>query len=139
MTKRKNSLEWLQRIIEERLFTNNWTRTVLEKLEHSTDKKTVLSSLSSVFNKREYEKVRQFLADFFAGEIVDIADGAEVDKEDDTPPQSIAKAKLRIETRKWLMEHLSPERYGNSKPQKTADAVRSFFKAKVYLPDNGRD
>jgi hypothetical protein len=51
----------------------------------------------------------------------------------------VARAKLRIDTRKWLMEQFAPQRYGSGGTATGRDRkVKSLFRTKLYLPDNGR-
>ncbi len=110
---------------------------------------TLLSLRGIVSRKGDEDKIRFFLADFFAGEIVSIAD-----REDGAIPiategaaslpkdgsESVARSKLRIDTRRWLMEQFSPALY--SAPKTAAAAVgkgfMDVFRTKVYLPENGR-
>lgn len=54
-----------------------------------------------------YVRAREVQADVFADEMTDIADDAEAD------PAHVAKAKLRIDTRKWIASKLKPKKYGD--------------------------
>lgn len=70
-----------------------------------------------------YARSREAQADTLFDETLDIADDAKNDWEerkhfagDDASPQvngeAIARAKLRIDTRKWIAAHLRPKKYG---------------------------
>ncbi|MBL4906405.1 MAG: hypothetical protein JKX94_03060 [Sneathiella sp.] len=88
--------------------------------------------------KPEQQNIRQFLADFFAGEIVQIADNDNEDPEGGSAKENVARAKLRIDTRRWLMEQFAPHLYGSGKMAKDDRGADPVFRAKVYLPENGR-
>ena len=55
----------------------------------------------------QYARAREEQADTFVGQIIDIADNV--------PPDSaeVAKAKLQIDTRKWIAAKLAPKKYGD--------------------------
>ena len=55
----------------------------------------------------QYARARQNQADSMVDEMLDIADEV---KED---PDSIAKAKLKLDTRKWVSSKLKPKKYGD--------------------------
>lgn len=70
--------------------------------------------------KDQYDEARIELCQFWADQIVDISDDNLMDwKKDpktgrDVPNwDNVARARLRIETRKWLMERVVPHLYGN--------------------------
>jgi hypothetical protein len=111
---------------------------LLEELKTSGRITDIVALLGSVFGKREEEPVRRFIADVFAGEILEIADCAN-DNEDDKPVvrDAVARAKLRIDTRKWLMAHLSPMIYSD-KPAANDAGKGGLFAPHLYLPKNGR-
>lgn len=65
----------------------------------------------------KYEKARAFQADAWADEVVDIADDVDSDWIDtpDGPKVNsdhIQRARLRIDTRKWIAGKQRPRRYG---------------------------
>jgi len=72
--------------------------------------------------RRAYGIARVMQADRLAEEILAIADGREpqdvaVGAADETPPargEAIQRAKLRVDTRKWLMARLAPKKYGDA-------------------------
>jgi hypothetical protein len=60
-----------------------------------------------------YKEAQEMRTEFLAGEIIEIADGAEA-----VDPQSndtVNRDKLRIDTRKWLMSAHNRKRYGETK------------------------
>ncbi|OUR76613.1 hypothetical protein A9Q83_13655 [Alphaproteobacteria bacterium 46_93_T64] len=134
--------ENIRQTISNQVLGRNASLSFLEKLKKPKNLVNLLSLRGLVFKKKEEEKIRQFLADLFAGEIIEIADNAT--KEDPSENMKsdtrevVARAKLRIDTRKWLMEHFSPSFYGNTKVEKENKGPSSLFRAKVYLPENGR-
>ena len=56
--------------------------------------------------KEQYAIASQQKADAHADEIQDLADDVELDQ------MAIAKAKLQIDTRKWIASKLKPKKYG---------------------------
>lgn len=56
--------------------------------------------------RENYTDAQAARADYFFDEILNIADGCPADKEE------VARAKLRIETRKFAMARMSPKKYG---------------------------
>ena len=77
----------------------------------------------------KYARARDVQAERFADELVDIAD--ESDSED------VSKAKLRIETRKWVISKILPKKYGDKLD--LTNAGEKFEAVRVYIPSNGRD
>jgi hypothetical protein len=53
--------------------------------------------------RQQYARAREFQADTYADEIVDIADGA----------QDVNLARLQVDARKWTAAKLRPHRYGD--------------------------
>lgn len=133
---RKESLETIRSIIHNKIFGSNRDLSFMDRLKQPGRLTQLLSILGTVFKKTEQENVRQFLADFFAGEIVQIADNDNEEIEGASSKDTLARAKLRIETRRWLMEQFAPQLYGSNK---TAwDGHAPLLQTKVYLPENGR-
>jgi hypothetical protein len=54
----------------------------------------------------KYARAREALLDFMANEILTISD--------EVPPTvlEVARARLRVDTRKWLLSKLAPKKYG---------------------------
>jgi hypothetical protein len=89
------------------------------------DSATVLRWLDqhSAF-REQYARAREVQAEHWVDEIIEIADDAvndweEREKKDGTTSMAvrhdhISRAKLRIDTRKWLMSRLVPKKYGDT-------------------------
>jgi hypothetical protein len=67
-----------------------------------------------------YEDARLKLLDHWADEIIEIADDGRIEREgkdgtvyDVMNSEYIARSKLRVETRKWLLSKLKPGQYGD--------------------------
>lgn len=67
----------------------------------------------------DYAQARQLGLDAWSEQITDIADECESDLLNDAEgrpvsnPAAVHRARLRIDTRKWLMSKLAPKRYGD--------------------------
>ncbi|MEH6495978.1 MAG: hypothetical protein V7740_09575 [Pseudomonas marincola] len=137
-----DAFESIRQAISNQILGSNVNIAFLDKVKDPKYFMNLLTLRGVAFKKKDEEKVRHFLADLFAGEIVQIADNpVENDNLEDTKPDSrenVARSKLRIDTRKWLMEHFAPNFYGSSKFDKGDKVQKSLFRAKVYLPENGR-
>ena len=82
----------------------------------------------------QYTRAMQFRAFHFAEDTLAIADDTEEDWETRTNEEGenyvavnrdhIARAKLRVETRKWYMERLAPRHYGKPTQTITAEPTR---------------
>jgi hypothetical protein len=57
-----------------------------------------------------YDRARQAMGDALAEQILEIADDASADLSD---PQSVNRAKLKVDTRKWLASKLFPRQFGD--------------------------
>jgi hypothetical protein len=57
-----------------------------------------------------YDRARQAMGDALAEQILEIADDTSTDLSD---PQSVNRAKLKVDTRKWLASKLFPHRFGD--------------------------
>lgn len=59
--------------------------------------------------RQRYAVARSLQADLFADQILEIADG------DDgaSGSEAVQRARLRVDTRKWLMARLAPRKYGD--------------------------
>lgn len=60
--------------------------------------------------ERLYDRARQAMGDALAEQILEIADDASTDMSD---PQSVNRAKLKVDTRKWLASKLFPRQFGD--------------------------
>lgn len=55
----------------------------------------------------QYTRAREKQADYFAEEIIEIADSAEAES------AAVSKAKLQIDARKWAASKIAPKKYGD--------------------------
>ena len=88
------------------------------------DKRTVTRWLQEIPSFRpQYRRARDALVEHWADELVDIADDTTHDTVTRTTPQgreyeavdheNIQRAKLRVDTRKWMMSKMLPRQYGD--------------------------
>ena len=77
----------------------------------------------------------------FAGEILEIADNkiTDEDAEGEAAREDVARSKLRIDTRKWLMAHFAPAQYGDGAGSDKAARRGLLTPPQLYIPENGRD
>lgn len=67
----------------------------------------------------QYTRAREAQADFYADQIIKIADDGENDTyvDDDGQPRTdhdvIARSRLRVDARKWVASKLAPKKYGD--------------------------
>lgn len=84
-----------------------------------------------------YSLAKEIRAEAWADEIVDIADMTEADRD------HVAKDKLRIESRKWLLSKLLDRQYGDKSKHevtgKDGGPVKTESSVQFYLPQNGRE
>lgn len=88
-----------------------------------------------------YARAREMTLEFWADECVDIADDGTNDwverksKEGETftvvDHEHISRSKVRIDTRKWLLSKLKPDRYGD-KLQVGGDADKPIYSEVVF-------
>lgn len=57
--------------------------------------------------RHQYARARDKQADYFAEEIIEIADRAEAES------AAVSKAKLQIDARKWAASKIAPKKYGD--------------------------
>lgn len=88
--------------------------------ETMPDKTTVLRWLSLHADFRtQYAHAREMQTEFWAEEILDIADDGSNDTYVDEKGNErvdhdvVNRSKLRVDTRKWLMSKLAPKKYGD--------------------------
>ena len=132
-----STIELIKSALHNKIWRRNTALPLLEDIKQAGRINDIVALLGSVFLKKEEETVRRFVADVFAGEILEIADGANDNGEDKEAREDIARSKLRIDTRKWLMAHFAPSQYGDSAANDKGK--RSFLPPRLYLPNNGRD
>ena len=71
-----------------------------------------MPSVASIFNwlrtqpefLEQYARAKQEASDYMAEEIVDISDSENM--------EDVQRARLRVDTRKWLMSKMKPKKYG---------------------------
>ncbi|ENS9609684.1 hypothetical protein GHA29_002198, partial [Neisseria gonorrhoeae] len=56
--------------------------------------------------RHQYARAREKQADYFAEEIIEIADSAQAES------AAVSKAKLQIDARKWAASKIAPKKYG---------------------------
>ena len=90
------------------------------RAEDMPDKSTVMRWLAQNREFRDqYACAREAQADYFAEEIVEISDDGANDTYKDgdgnerTNQDVIARSRLRVDTRKWLMARMAPKKYGD--------------------------
>jgi len=136
MIRRMKTIASLQELISAKIRSSNSAGKIMAELKEADLLNRLLAFRGLVFSKREDSKVRQFLADFFASEIVSIADGQAEEAGTASNREASARSKLRIEVRKWLMEQYAPGLYGGKQAKQTETA--HSLSPKIYLPENGR-
>ncbi|ENW8062447.1 hypothetical protein FXJ36_001072 [Neisseria gonorrhoeae] len=57
--------------------------------------------------RHQYARAREKQADYFAEEIIEIADSAQAES------AAVSKAKLQIDARKWAVSKIAPKKYGD--------------------------
>lgn len=57
--------------------------------------------------RHQYARARDKQADYFAEEIIEIADSAEAES------AAVSKAKLQVDARKWAASKIAPKKYGD--------------------------
>jgi hypothetical protein len=78
--------------------------------------------------REQYARARESQADYWADEIIEISDDGANDtyKDDDgherTNQDVIARSRLRVDTRKWLMARMAPKKYGDKITQEVTGA-----------------
>lgn len=68
---------------------------------------------------QQYARAREDQADFYADELISIADTMLADDKGNAfdDPTAVSRAKLRIDTRKWIASKLKPKSYGDKVTQ----------------------
>ena len=132
------TIELLKEALNNKLWRRSTALPLLEEIKKAGRINDIVALLGSVFQRKE-ETIRRFVADVFAGEILEIADSANDNAA--TPgevKEDVSRSKLRIDTRKWLMAHLAPAQYGDGAAANDK-GKGSFFAPRLYIPENGRD
>lgn len=130
------TIEMIKSALSNRIWRRSLALPLLEEIKQAGRINDIVALLGSVFLKKEEEIVRRFIADVFAGEILAIADSEATDGAG--AREDLSWAKLRIDTRKWLMAHFAPAQYGDGAMADRASR-RGLVAPQLYLPENGRD
>lgn len=77
--------------------------------------------------RHQYARARDKQADYFAEEIIEIADSAEAES------AAVSKAKLQIDARKWAASKIAPKKYGDKVEQQITGNLA--IQADVKLSD----
>jgi hypothetical protein len=92
-----------------------------------------------------YARAKELGLEEMADETLDIADdgrrdySVDADGNDVVDHDHIQRAKLRVDTRKWLLSKLMPKVYGDKVQQEITGKDGESFPVMVYIPANGRD
>lgn len=99
------------------------------KSEGMPDKSTVLDWLFKEPDfVAQYARAREAQAEHYLDEIIEISDDSMHDTEigedgiERTNHEVVARARLRVDTRKWAMSKLAPKKYGDRIENRLADA-----------------
>lgn len=97
--------------------------------EKMPGKSTVMRWLdANALFRDQYARAREAQADYWAEEIIEISDDGANDtyKDEDgherTNQDVIARSRLRVDTRKWLMARMAPKKYGDKITQEVTGA-----------------
>lgn len=98
------TLDVIKKTVQERFQWRKNAVPILEEIRKAGRLVDMVAVLGSVFQRKEEVIIRQFMADVLAGEILEIADGANDNEvSEEGPAEDVPRSKLRIDTRKWLM------------------------------------
>lgn len=85
---------------------------------------------------KQYARAKEDQADMLAEEIIEIADNNRFDREAFVGINHIQRAKLMVDSRKFIAAKLKPKKYGD-KLDLTSDGEK-IEPVVIYMPDNGR-
>lgn len=92
---------------------------------------------------KQYARACEDRAEKIADEILEICDSSEADVYQDDNGETkingntVQRARLQVDTRKWLLGKLNPKKYGD-KVDVTSDGEKLSQVTIFQLPDNGR-
>lgn len=121
--------------------------------EDMPDKSTVMRWLATHSEFRDqYASAREAQADYYAEEIIEISDDGTNDwmlrKQGDDEievenKEVLARSRLRVDTRKWLMARMAPKKYGDKvtqehvgDPDKPVEMLHRIERVIVRPPDS---
>lgn len=123
--------------------SNKATSTILAELGKSSDTVGVTTiykwlRANEDFAK-DYARSKEEQADFLAEEIIEIADDSSLDVEVSEDGKAVVKgeniqrARLRVDTRKWIASKLKPKKYGDKIEQTLQNPDGSNLVLEVVL------
>lgn len=93
-----------------------------------------LTDSDKVEFSEQYARARDCQADFYADQIVDIAD----ELSEVAEASELARAKLQIDSRKWKVARMSPRKYGDKQQIDHVSSDQSFKPTVIKLvAENG--
>lgn len=88
-----------------------------------------LNDSDKITFSEQYARARDCQADFYADQIVDIAD----ELSETAEASEIARAKLQIDSRKWKVARMSPRKYGDKQQIDHTSSDDSFKPTVIKL------
>lgn len=88
-----------------------------------------LNDSDKITFSEQYARARDCQADFYADQIVDIAD----ELSEVAEPSELARAKLQIDSRKWKVARMSPRKYGDKQQIDHTSSDDSFKPTVIKL------
>jgi hypothetical protein len=107
----KYSIELTDKICDILSTSNRGLHSICEELNIAPSSVYKWLAENKEFSDK-YTRAREDQADFLADEMLKIADDAEGDNAPFVGVNRIHRAKLQIETRKWIASKLKPKKYG---------------------------
>lgn len=100
--------KWKSKANADRIFADMQEGKSLRQIcrENGWPHSTVLAWLGKEFSD-QYAQAQEQRADYYFDEMIEIADEVPADK------NAIAAARLRIDTRKWIMGRMNPKKYSD--------------------------
>lgn len=138
----KKQIEDIFNEVCERIENKEALRTILKE-DNMPSTQTFYRWIDSNEDKsKQYARACQMRADAIFDEMIDIADDQEEDVitiggKECTNHNVINRARLRIDTRKWMLSKLNPKKYGD-KVDVTSDNEKMDTTV-IVLPANERD
>ncbi len=120
------TVELAQEICSRIASTSKGTKKLCEENQHWPCQDTFFTWLKTYPEfSEQYAKAKKCQIEFFVDEILEISDDASQDRLIDAQgkivfnPQSVNRARLKIDTRKWLACKLVPRVYGHKPPEES--------------------
>ena len=120
------TVELAQEICNRIASTSKGNKKLCEENQHWPCQDTLFTWLKT-YNEfsEQYAKAKKYQIEFSIDEILEISDDASQDRFLDAQgkivfnPQSVGRARLKIDTRKWLACKLVPRVYGHKPPEES--------------------